>query len=171
MRCISLWQPWATPCVLPSDSDPSVPIKGYETRSWRTAYRGPLAVHASLTTECLRDAARPPFAGLWAPLGYESLGDIPRGCIVGVVDIVAVWLCGHTWMREVAAGSREPDMLSDGRPFPEGRALLMGDYSPGRYAWELRNPRRLSEPLPFRGYQGLRSLDPPDVAEVMRRLA
>lgn len=39
MKAISLWQPWAT---LISTGD-----KTWETRSWATTYRGPLAIHAA----------------------------------------------------------------------------------------------------------------------------
>ena len=31
----------------------------------------------------------------------------------------------------------------------------IGDWSPGRYAWELKGVRRLAEPIPYRGRQGL----------------
>ena len=40
VRAISLWQPWAT---LIANGH-----KRYETRAWRTAYRGPLLIHAGL---------------------------------------------------------------------------------------------------------------------------
>ena len=31
----------------------------------------------------------------------------------------------------------------------------LGDYSEGRWVWELSNVEPLSEPIPARGYQGL----------------
>ena len=45
MKAISLWQPWASLCVLPGPNGRAV--KTIETRSWPTKYRGPLAVHAA----------------------------------------------------------------------------------------------------------------------------
>jgi hypothetical protein len=39
MKALSLWQPWATLIALKK--------KQIETRSWRTTYRGPLAIHAA----------------------------------------------------------------------------------------------------------------------------
>ena len=39
MKAITIWQPWAT--LLP------LGVKLYETRSWATSYRGPIAIHAA----------------------------------------------------------------------------------------------------------------------------
>lgn len=40
MRCITIRQPWATLIALGE--------KEFETRSWRTAYRGELGIHAGM---------------------------------------------------------------------------------------------------------------------------
>jgi hypothetical protein len=40
MKAISLWNPWAYAVPLG--------LKGVETRSWATNYRGPIAIHAAL---------------------------------------------------------------------------------------------------------------------------
>lgn len=39
MKAITIWQPWAS--LLAHR------VKTYETRSWATAYRGPIAIHAA----------------------------------------------------------------------------------------------------------------------------
>lgn len=39
MKAITVWQPWAS--LLVSGR------KRYETRSWATSYRGPIAIHAA----------------------------------------------------------------------------------------------------------------------------
>ena len=39
MKAITIWQPWAS--LLASGR------KRYETRSWATTYRGPIAIHAA----------------------------------------------------------------------------------------------------------------------------
>ena len=39
MKAITVWQPWAS--LLVSGR------KRYETRSWATTYRGPIAIHAA----------------------------------------------------------------------------------------------------------------------------
>lgn len=77
MRTISLWQPWATACV--------IGVKGVETRHWRTGYRGTFAVHASkLWTKDQRT-----FASVEHTLGRLP-ARLPFGCVVGVVDLVDV---------------------------------------------------------------------------------
>ena len=53
-------------------------IKLYETRSWSTKFRGPLAIHAGVALD--RDAAAR-FAG-FVP------SELPTGCIVGAVELV-----------------------------------------------------------------------------------
>ena len=50
---------------------------------------------------------------------------------------------------------RSPEDVSDQLPY--------GDFTPGRFAWLLERPRPLSEPLVWRGAQGLRRL-PDEVA-------
>lgn len=40
MKALTIWQPWAS--LLVSGQ------KKYETRSWATAYRGPIAIHAAM---------------------------------------------------------------------------------------------------------------------------
>lgn len=47
MKALSLWQPWATLI--------QVGVKWIETRSWRTAYRGPLAIHAGCSRSAIGD--------------------------------------------------------------------------------------------------------------------
>jgi len=37
---------------------------------------------------------------------------------------------------------------------PTGNELAFGDFSAGRYAWELRNPIRFADPIPCTGRQG-----------------
>lgn len=53
-------------------------VKGFETRSWLTTHRGPLAIHASL-----REDEEAMVAHGYAP------GSLPLGRIVGSVDITA----------------------------------------------------------------------------------
>ena len=39
---------------------------------------------------------------------------------------------------------------------------LLGDYSPGRFAWVLKNPRKLPTPIPARGQLGFWEWTPPE---------
>jgi len=75
MKCLSIRQPWAHPIVNGT--------KDVENRSWETAYRGPLLIHAGLTmhTAALGYLAR------WH--GIEMDGSVLQfGLILGAVDVV-----------------------------------------------------------------------------------
>lgn len=70
MRVLSVKQPWAWGLVFGA--------KRLESRSWRTLYRGPLAIHASLSRSALGDDN-----------GAFDLPDlIDFGSIIGIVDLV-----------------------------------------------------------------------------------
>lgn len=77
MKCISLWQPWA--------SYVAYGMKRFETRHWRTNHRGPLAIHA---------ARRPIDIGGRALLGKYPLrrNPIRFGFVIAtcrLVDVIA----------------------------------------------------------------------------------
>ncbi len=38
---------------------------------------------------------------------------------------------------------------------PTEQELALGDWTPGRYAWELANVKMLPQPIPIKGKQGL----------------
>lgn len=141
-------------------------IRTYETRSWRTSYRGPLAIHAST-----RDPDSPPARR--DPLNRVALDAIPhgngfkRGVIVAVVDLVDCARIGHAdGMVTLTLDSRAHVWGPQIRLRPEQAAY--GDFTPGRYAWVTRAVRPLNEPVACRGRQGL-WLVPDDVALTLRR--
>lgn len=88
MKVLSLTQPWAS--LLAGGA------KQIETRSWGTSYRGPVAVHAAkgFPRKCADLVGGEPFASALYDLGYEAktvrarAASLPRGAIVGVVDLV-----------------------------------------------------------------------------------
>ena len=100
--------------------------KRYETRSWRTHYRGPLAIHASKNrTETL----------------YSGIAlNGPFGAIIAVAELVDCYSTKYLTMF------REDDIAAE---------LNIGDFSPDRWAWELRNVILVDTPIFTRGYQGL----------------
>ena len=141
MKAISLWQPWATLVA--------VGAKCCETRSWGTSYRGPIVIHAAkrwsleLRDLCLTE----PFLGALAmhrpnQAGAFYLEDCldevcPRGVIVATAHLDA---CVSIDLRTTPVDRREQ---------------AFGDYSPGRFRWDLTDVRRFAEPIPYRGRQGL----------------
>lgn len=142
MKCISLWQPWATLVAIGA--------KKIETRSWPIRHRGPLAIHAAKkwTLELRALICLEPFRGVLARAGFDpdEIEDrLPLGQIVGVVDVVD---CRSTnELLGCVDGTVSPLLTAQEREF--------GDYSHGRYGWILENPRLLDVPIPFAGRQGL----------------
>lgn len=136
MKAITLWQPWATLVAYG--------YKQFETRSWATHYRGPLLIHAAKRIPQRGElGALPnpePIRQALAEIGIRQVGDLPFGCAVAVVEVTAV-------LRTEVVG-----------PGLDEAQLAFGDYAPGRYAWRLTDVRRLLEPVPLQGRQGLWSV-------------
>ena len=136
MKALSLTQPWASLVVLG--------MKRWETRRWRTSYRGYLLIHASkrLPAECQALCREEPFK---SALGGHVL---PTGAIIGQVKLTGCFGTASVdrTVREYFGGLRIP---------PDDRERAFGDYSPGRWAFRLENPVWFSEPLPYSGSLGI----------------
>jgi hypothetical protein len=142
MKVLSLHQPWASLVVLGE--------KIFETRSWRTYYRGPLAIHASKgRPEEWRSFWRAPFDERLRAHMVDDLDELPRGFILGVVDLVDC-------IRIDGDGCLAPGFpkISALEPLSE-QERAFGDYSGGRWAWKLEAPRALRDPIRASGHQGL----------------
>lgn len=126
-KALSLWQPWATLIA--------VGAKEYETRSWTTDYRGSLVIHAAKRWTAEQVMAKERLA--FAYLAVRQIHEWPLGMALCVVDLVAII----------------PTTLIADQISHQERAL--GDFSRGRYAWQLANVRRFEKPIPARGEQGL----------------
>lgn len=149
MKALTLWQPYASLAI--------AGIKKYETRPWATSYRGPLAIHAAKLRddELIDRIGLPEFNRLDAICCDHGLGHIysvPRGVVLGTVELVD---CGRI--------SPVHDTIVNDQGFSCGRITSversLGDYTPGRYAWQLANPTRFEMPIPARGQQGLWNWD------------
>lgn len=134
MKALSLWQPWASAIALG--------LKTIETRSWSTAFRGRIAIHASKLVlpaadadgvkdllDELRLAAR--------RRGHNSIaaGALPRGVIVATAELVDV------------VPTRGAVVTPHDRRW--------GDFTAGRFAWVLRDVAPMETIEPARGRQGL----------------
>ena len=115
IECLTLTQPWA--------SLMAAEIKRFETRMWKTAYRGPLGIHAAKTIPgwVLNWYRATPIAqACLRPLGVFEAADLlrmPKGEILAVVDLLDV-------------------ETTDAGPDPGATERALGDWSPGRYAWK-----------------------------------
>lgn len=146
MKALSVIQPWATLLAIGA--------KRIETRSWRTLYRGRVAIHASRAhrAEERLMIGVTPFTGVLAEhfqvaTQRELLECLPHGAVIATGDLVA---CIAT---EVLLGGIIQPPLSD-------QELAFGDFSPRRYGWIFRDVRELPEPMPARGSLGLWDWDP-----------
>lgn len=139
MRALSLWEPWAS--LMRFDE------KRFETRSWHTNYRGPIAIHASKNREELELALEEPFRSVLISHGVQKIGDLTFGAFVAVADLrVCVPTGRSVYLPEIEKHRAEHE-------------YSFGNYEPGRFAWHCTNLRPLREPLPARGMQGLWTLD------------
>lgn len=149
MRLISLWEPWATLMAIGA--------KRIETRSWRTSYRGLLAIQASkggLSKRNLADyLAYPTFK---SALSGESLSP---GCIVAVVRLVDC--CP---MEDLIC---LPGVFKAHPELDTAQERAFGDYSPGRWAWVTEDLHRLPQPIPFRAMQGLMNV-PDEIRDAIK---
>lgn len=133
MKTLTLRQPWASLVTWGE--------KKYETRTWRTDYRGPLAIHASLLFKAEhREMYIPqPFANLLKRHGITDPSSLRSGCILCVVDLVNV-------MKTEECMSQHPIDYQE---------LSLGDWYQKHFAWELQNIRVLADPIQVMGHQGL----------------
>lgn len=146
-RVISLYQPYATLMVLGE--------KQNETRSWDTNYRGPVLIHAtkSMPVWCMDLCHKEPFRSVLARHGYHSYSNLPKGAILGQVEIMDT-MPSDVWLRKTAPhlfGLRNPRDVQEEH---------FGDYSAGRFAWRTANPQRFETPYPTKGSQGFWYVNP-----------
>lgn len=123
MKTISIRPPWPGLIV--------AGLKDIESRTWKTSYRGPLAIHASLTVdkqamEILRGYS----------FKVDQLAVEPNGTIIAVCDLIAI-----KEYKKIADFLRDYD-----------RHLCRG-YA--RYGWVLENVKALQTPIPWKGKLGL----------------
>ncbi len=129
MKALSLLQPWATLVVMG--------VKQIETRSWSTAYRGPLLIHASRGKAGEIFAYEPPFKKY-----IPDFKQLPFGYIIGKVTLTDVIRIGTGTLLHIS------DEIMNKLTMEE---KAFGDYTPGRFAWMLQDPIAFKTPLGARG--------------------
>ena len=136
-RAISLLQPWAT--LLVSGQ------KKIETRSWKTLYRGPIAIHASkeFSTGAKLLCDMEPFRSALLAAGFESPEQLPMGKVLGTTKIVACFSTGSY------------------QPVPHSNEACFGDYSLNRFCWITEESRKILTPYGCRGSLGIWKLPEP----------
>lgn len=137
MKAITIIQPWATLIALGE--------KRYETRSWPTKYRGPIAIHAGKKID--KDAFMDfEINSALRKHGIYTADDLPTGAVVATAELkdclksVDTWTDGYILENGVYVYSPEYEF---------------GEFTPGRYAWEMVDVHQLPEPILAKGQQGL----------------
>jgi hypothetical protein len=148
MKCVSLWQPWATLMAIGA--------KQNETRSWPTSHRGPLAIQAAKRwTKAQREFCQHPrVRKRLEAAGIYAADLLPRGSVVCVVDLFELR------RTDDLVEQAQKDLLGPSVLDLSLDELCFGDYTPGRWIWRTRNVQKL-DPIPCRGYQGLFEIDDP----------
>ena len=123
MKVLSIKEPFAT---LIKDG-----VKRYETRSWKTNYRGEIYIHASI--------------GLSTSLNKEKgmsylKSDIKPGYILCRCNLVDCILMDEDFINYIETETNEKDY---------------GDYRLGRYAWKLEVLEVLETPILAKGRLGI----------------
>ena len=134
MKAYTVYQPYAYATV--------AGIKHNETRPRRTNIRGRVAVHAAKKdawrSGILEKGIMPEIEAALSE--HQGVGNrfahLDYGAVIGTVEIVD---CVPV---EALIGK-----LSE-------RERVLGDYTPGRFAWALKNPVMFDRPIPARGFQG-----------------
>lgn len=156
MRILTVRQPWAW-ALIHGGKDVENRV-----RNIAGAYRGPVAIHAALSTGSWNEAEAA-LQAVHLRTGEDARRHVvggPRGAIIGVVDLVGV----H-------------DSRGEGCGTRKGTAQL-GEIIPRCSEWAepwthhlvVANPRPLSEPIPFRGALGLRRLDADTIRQIEEQL-
>ncbi|MCM3666533.1 ASCH domain-containing protein [Mesobacillus subterraneus] len=140
MKVLSMIQPWASLFVLREAQ--------YETRSWSTKYRGPLAIHTSKKIDkavCSHVAIQ----SLLLKHGY-TIENLPTGMIIAI--------CKLENCLKVTENKDTRAVLEDGRVV-SGNDYFLGDYKVGGYVWEVQDMKMLETFIPAKGKLGLWELD------------
>lgn len=142
MKAITIKQPWATLIALGE--------KKFETRSWQTKYRGKMAIHSGKTVD---KEAFDEIATMATLLrhGIKSHKELPTGAVIAIVDLVECHKITADYMSmydEEKAGTEKGLLI-------EGDEWWFGDYTEGRFAWELANLKVLAKPIPAKGQLSL----------------
>jgi len=166
VKALSLTQPWA--------SLVAVGAKRIETRSWRTPYRGALAIHAAKRfpadardftyTKMARESLVPYYAEPDHWLGVTDKPtqldkNLPLGCVIATCRLIS---CIPTREIELAKKIGVDQAVIPLCPDFEitEQEYAFGNYSLGRWAWLLADIKLLPEPIPIRGARSLWEWEP-----------
>ena len=124
MKAITIWEPYATAIA--------IGLKKYETRTWKTNYRGPIAIHASIKKT---DNQRKSLAEKY------NISNPRYGKIVAIANLTDCILMEDKFILKQS--QKEKDL---------------GNWEKGNYAWKLENIKIIEDSDIIKGKQGLWNL-------------
>lgn len=169
-HALTLWQPYAQ---LMADLE-----KRFETRSWATSYRGPMAIHASLNTsaEVLDVCMNRVFQDVLINHGYlqrrYAAGEnfklrkalragLPIKCVVAVGWLVGIYqterLRDHEFRKRLLAAYEVEEAPHEWE---------FGNYANGRYGWLFLNVQKLATPIELPGHRMVWGISHPELPRV-----
>lgn len=144
MKAISLWEPWASAMALG--------LKENETRSWWTGWRGDVVICAAKRKMTREDEET--FRLLVTPNADYEPQYGKALCVVRIFDCLP-----------------SAAFHSEAAPFQIGLTeAALGNYEVGRWVWGTVDLRRLRNPVPIVGRQGLWNLEPTIAEQIEREL-
>jgi hypothetical protein len=145
---LTLWQPYATFVALN--------LKQYETRHWATRYRGKLVNHSAKRQMDEMDTLTVREVHSLTDGNIPTIRkDYPLGMILSVSDLTD---CLEMWDSAVYGPLMPPHRRGIDIQSISALEKAVGNWQEGRFAWKQENTRALTEPLSFRGSQGLKHL-------------
>jgi len=172
MKAITLWQPWASLLACGA--------KKYETRSWATSYRGPIAIHAATARPSIVLRKVFPLLGEWGyALDYDAkrkflqaiadafedyapiedplsfIEELPLGSVIATAELVGCYPIDAERLGTLPIIVRANSKHHRTPVYTDTPEYLFGDFTKGRYAWEFANMQMLPGPVPAKGKQRL----------------
>ncbi|CAB1249637.1 ASCH domain-containing protein [Clostridium sp. MT-14] len=139
MKVLTILQPFATLIAIGE--------KNFETRGWKTSYRVDLLIHAGKGKVYMDLCDREPFKSILKKHGYNNKNNLPMGKIIAKVCLRCCIYISKDLEDSAEIGW-------DGITI-EGNEYEFGDYTAGRYVWELTDLEKFKEPISVRGQQRL----------------
>ena len=124
MKAITIWEPYA--------SSIAYGIKKYETRTWKTNYRGQIVIHASARKMNKESVALAEKVGILYPK-YSR--------VVAIADLTDCI-----------------QMTEDFITKQNTTEILLGNWHVGNYAWKLENVKIIDSEEIIKGQQGMWNL-------------
>lgn len=135
MKCISIWQPFATLAVKG--------FKTFETRSWMPpksliGQRIGIASTKTIRPDQRQYYQEEDFQFFYQRTGLPPLEELPHGAMLGTAILERVEFISEEFLEGISA-----------------EEYKYGWYDLGGYAWALIDPVEFAAPVPVRGQQGI----------------